>query len=132
MRRVRKGKNGFGDKLVQPVRKQERKQGGDNQDRSYRQYVYTQVRVGGIEGRPQLHAPDIFPVQLNWSRNQHETVPVGLLGRLFRSESSHTEKKNLIIFVTPRIIDPAGNPVHTMDNLPYDPNTVPPQKPMVK
>src|SRR5206468_7667583 len=30
------------------------------------------------------------------------------LGRLFRSESSKTEKKNLIIFVTPRIIDPAG------------------------
>jgi len=54
------------------------------------------------------------------------------LGRLFRSESSKTQKKNLIIFVTPRIIDPAGNLVHTMDNLPYDPNTIPPQKPLVK
>jgi general secretion pathway protein D len=53
-------------------------------------------------------------------------------GRLFRSESSKTEKKNLIIFVTPRIIDPAGNLVHTPDNLPYDPNTIPPQKPAVK
>lgn len=53
-------------------------------------------------------------------------------GRLFRSESSKTQKRNLIIFVTPRIIDPAGNPVHTMDNLPYDPNSIPPQKPAVK
>jgi len=53
-------------------------------------------------------------------------------GRLFRSESSKTQKKNLIIFVTPRIIDPAGNPVHAMDSLPYDPNTIPPQKPIVK
>ena len=54
------------------------------------------------------------------------------VGRLFRSESSKTQKKNLIIFVTPKIIDPAGNLVHTMDNLPYDPNRVPPQAPLVK
>jgi len=54
------------------------------------------------------------------------------VGRLFRSESNRTEKKNLLIFVTPRIIDPAGNPIHTMDNLPYDPNKVPPQAPLVK
>jgi general secretion pathway protein D len=54
------------------------------------------------------------------------------VGRLFRSEASKTEKKNLLIFVTPRIIDPAGNLVHTMDNLPYDPNRVPPQAPLVK
>ena len=54
------------------------------------------------------------------------------VGRLFRSESSKTQKKNLIIFVTPQIIDPAGNLVHTMGNLPYDPNKVPPQAPLVK
>jgi len=57
---------------------------------------------------------------------------IPFVGRLFRSESSKTEKKNLIIFVTPRIIDPAGNPVHTMDSLPYDPNTVPIQRPVAK
>jgi general secretion pathway protein D len=57
---------------------------------------------------------------------------IPFFGRLFRSESSITEKKNLIIFVTPRIIDPAGNPVHTMDSLPYDPNTIPPQAPVAK
>jgi general secretion pathway protein D len=58
-----------------------------------------------------------------------EKVPVigdiPFVGRLFRSESSKSTKKNLVVFVTPTIIDPAGNRVHTPDNLPYDPNTVP-------
>jgi len=37
---------------------------------------------------------------------------------------------NLIIFVTPTIVDPAGNRVHPDDSLPYDPNapkSLPPQ-----
>jgi general secretion pathway protein D len=42
-----------------------------------------------------------------------------LIGRLFRSESSNVQKKNLVIFVTPTIIDPAGNPVHTEEDLPF-------------
>ena len=53
------------------------------------------------------------------------------LGRLFRSERSNTEKKNLMIFVSPRIIDPAGNPIHTEENWPYDPNTSPSQDPVL-
>lgn len=61
-----------------------------------------------------------------------EKVPVlgdiPLLGRLFRSESADSTKKNLVIFVTPTIIDPAGNRIHTPDNLPYDPNRLPEQK----
>ena len=65
-------------------------------------------------------------------RKSREKVPVlgdiPLLGRLFRSETSDSTKKNLIIFVTPTIIDPAGNRVHATDNLPYDPNRVPEQK----
>ena len=48
----------------------------------------------------------------------------------FRSETSDSTKKNLIIFVTPTIIDPAGNRVHSPDNLPYDPNRIPEQKPV--
>jgi len=50
-------------------------------------------------------------------------------GRFFRSESTATTKANLMIFVTPTIIDPAGNQVHTPENLPFDPNTIPPQAP---
>jgi general secretion pathway protein D len=52
---------------------------------------------------------------------------IPLLGRLFRSERSTSEKRNLVVFVTPKLIDPAGNRVHTPDNLPYDPNVIPPQ-----
>jgi general secretion pathway protein D len=51
------------------------------------------------------------------------------IGRLFRSERSHTEKKNLMIFVSPRIIDPAGNPVHTEDDWPYNSGNIPAQQP---
>jgi general secretion pathway protein D len=38
-------------------------------------------------------------------------IPV--LGRLFRSEGEYSTKKNMIIFVTARIIDPAGNPIRS-------------------
>src|SRR5258705_1154847 len=40
------------------------------------------------------------------------------VGRLFRSESSQSLKKNLMIFVTPTIIDPAGNRQHSEDEMP--------------
>lgn len=51
------------------------------------------------------------------------------VGRLFRTEASATRKKNLIIFVTPTLVDPAGNRIHTEENLPYDPNRLPEQTP---
>jgi general secretion pathway protein D len=54
---------------------------------------------------------------------------IPLLGRLFRSERSTSEKRNLVVFVTPKLIDPAGNRVHSPDSLPYDPNVIPPQTP---
>jgi len=50
-----------------------------------------------------------------------------LVGRLFRSESNQTQKKNLVIFVTPTIIDPAGNRVHTDEDLPFAQNSFPSQ-----
>lgn len=37
-------------------------------------------------------------------------IPV--VGRLFRSKVTQRSKQNLLIFVTARLIDPAGNPVH--------------------
>jgi general secretion pathway protein D len=65
-----------------------------------------------------------------------EKVPVlgdiPFVGRLFRSESSDSTKANLVIFVTPTIIDPARNRVHSPDNLPYDPNRIPEQKPVTQ
>lgn len=57
---------------------------------------------------------------------------VPLLGRFFRSESNITEKKNLVIFVTPTIIDPAGNRVHSDDQLPFRQSAIPTQRPVVQ
>ena len=44
---------------------------------------------------------------------------IPLVGRLFRSETSQTQKKNLMIFVTPTIIDAAGNRFHSDDEMPF-------------
>jgi general secretion pathway protein D len=52
-----------------------------------------------------------------------------VVGRLFRSESSQTKKKNLMIFVTPTILDPAGNREHSEDEMPFAQTGVPVQKP---
>lgn len=54
-----------------------------------------------------------------------------IVGRLFRSESSQTQKKNLMIFVTPTIIDPAGNRRHTDEEMPFAQSAIPIQKPVV-
>jgi general secretion pathway protein D len=54
-----------------------------------------------------------------------------VVGRLFRSESSATQKRNLMIFVTPTIIDPAGNREHSEDEMPFAQTGIPPQKPVV-
>lgn len=51
-----------------------------------------------------------------------------LVGRLFRSEASMTSKKNLLIFVTPTIIDPSGNRVHSEEEMPFAQNNVPVQR----
>jgi type II secretory pathway component GspD/PulD (secretin) len=46
---------------------------------------------------------------------------------LFRSESSQSAKKNLMIFVTPTIIDPAGNRLHSDEDMPFARVSVPVQ-----
>ena len=52
---------------------------------------------------------------------------IPLLGPLFQSQSKTTQKKNLTIFVTATIIDPAGNRVHSDDELPFAQNAIPSQ-----
>lgn len=60
-----------------------------------------------------------------------DTVPVlgdvPLLGRLFQSTSKQETKRNLMIFVTSTLIDPAGNRVHSDDELPFAQNNIPAQ-----
>jgi general secretion pathway protein D len=61
----------------------------------------------------------------------HDQIPVlgdtPFIGKLFQSQSSDTTKENLLIFVTPTIIDPAGNRVHREEDLPYAKTGIPPQ-----
>ena len=52
---------------------------------------------------------------------------IPLMGRLFQSESKNSIKKNLMIFVTATIVDPAGNRVHTDDELPFAQTAIPSQ-----
>ena len=56
-------------------------------------------------------------------QSHKDKVPVlgdiPLMGRLFQSQSKNTLRKNLMIFVTATIVDPAGNRVHTDDELPF-------------
>ncbi len=40
---------------------------------------------------------------------------IPIVGRLFRSKVTSRTKRNLLIFVTARLIDPAGNPIHKED-----------------
>jgi general secretion pathway protein D len=66
-------------------------------------------------------------------QNETDKVPVlgdlPLVGRLFQSQSKTSTKKNLMIFVTATIVDPAGNRVHSDDELPFLQSTIPPQQP---
>jgi general secretion pathway protein D len=38
---------------------------------------------------------------------------IPILGRLFQSKGTHSEKRNLLIFVTARLVNPAGEPINT-------------------
>jgi general secretion pathway protein D len=69
-------------------------------------------------------------------QNTKDKVPVlgdlPLMGTLFQSQSKVSVKKNLMIFVTATIVDPAGNRVHSDDELPFLQSTIPPQQPGVE
>jgi len=40
---------------------------------------------------------------------------------------SDDDKKELLVFVTATVVDPAGNRLHSVDELPFNPSTTPPQ-----
>lgn len=66
-------------------------------------------------------------------QNAKSQIPVvgdlPMVGNFFQSSSKTTQKKNLMIFVTATIVDPAGNRVHSDDDLPFAQTAVPPQLP---
>jgi general secretion pathway protein D len=67
------------------------------------------------------------------TQEEKDKVPVigdlPLIGRLFQSQTKTSVKKNLMVFVTATIVDPAGNRVHSEDELPFAQSTIPPQPP---
>ncbi len=77
------------------------------------------VVLGGLISEEVIKTKDKIPV----------IGDLPLVGRLFRSESASKIKKNLLIFVTPTIIDPAGNRVHVDEEMPFAQTSIPPQRP---
>jgi general secretion pathway protein D len=80
------------------------------------------VVLGGLISESVMKVKDKIPV----------LGDLPFVGRLFRSEASSTKKKNLLIFVTPTIIDPAGNRLHSEEEMPFAQGAVPPQTPITK
>jgi type II secretory pathway component GspD/PulD (secretin)/tetratricopeptide (TPR) repeat protein len=80
------------------------------------------VAIGGLLADDTMKTKDKVPV----------LGDLPFFGKLFQSQSTQSEKKNLLIFVTPTIIDPAGNRVHTDEDLPFAQTTLPPQKPVTQ
>ena len=76
------------------------------------------VVLGGLISEDVVHIKDKIPV----------LGDLPFVGRLFRSESSAASKRNLMIFVTPTIIDPAGNPAHSAEEMPFAQTGIPVQK----
>jgi general secretion pathway protein D len=50
-----------------------------------------------------------------------------IVGRLFQNEASSKSKKNLMIFVTPTVINPDGTRFHSDEEMPFAQNSVPPK-----
>ena len=49
------------------------------------------------------------------------------IGRFFQSQHEIAEQKKLLVFITATIVDPAGNRVHSDDELPFAQTGIPPQ-----
>jgi general secretion pathway protein D len=75
------------------------------------------IVIGGLISSTTASTKDTVPVLGN--------LPV--IGRLFQSSSKQVSKKNLMIFVTATIVDPAGNRVHSDDELPFTQAAIPTQ-----
>jgi general secretion pathway protein D len=64
------------------------------------------------------------------TENENKVPVLGdipILGRLFSSTYKLETKRNLMVFVTATLIDPAGNRVHSDDELPFAQSNIPQQ-----
>jgi general secretion pathway protein D len=79
----------------------------------------TVVLGGLVQSGPNTETEDKIPV----------LGDLPLVGKLFSSETKIENKRNLMIFITATMIDPAGNRVHSEDELPFAQTGVPQQNP---
>lgn len=79
------------------------------------------VVLGGLVDSEVMDSKDSVPV----------LGDVPILGKLFQSSTKTEQKRNLMIFVTATMIDPAGNRVHSDDELPFAQSGIPQQPPTV-
>ena len=79
----------------------------------------TVVLGGLVQSGPNTYTDDKVPV----------LGDIPLIGNLFSSQTKTESKRNLMIFVTASIIDPAGNRVHSEDELPFAQSGIPQQPP---
>ncbi len=77
------------------------------------------VVIGGLISSQEMRTKDKVPV----------LGDIPLMGRLFQSQSKSSVKNNLMVFITATIVDPAGNRVHSDDELPFAQSSIPPQPP---
>jgi general secretion pathway protein D len=75
------------------------------------------IVIGGLISSATVSTQDKVPVMGD----------LPLVGNLFQSKSKTIAKKNLMIFVTATIVDPAGNRVHSDDELPFAQTGIPSQ-----
>ena len=47
--------------------------------------------------------------------HEYPSLPIPLVGRLFRTNAEQHIKRNLVIFVTARLVNPGGQPVNSTD-----------------
>ncbi|MBE0543915.1 MAG: hypothetical protein IH623_21440 [Verrucomicrobia bacterium] len=75
--------------------------------------------IGGLSATNDMRLKDQVPV----------LGDLPLVGRLFRKETVGTQTNTLLVFVTARLVHPAGNPIHRDDQMPFKPDSIPPQLP---
>ena len=65
------------------------------------------VVMGGLIREELIRVKDKIPILGD--------IPV--IGRLFRTEGQSSQKRNLLIFVTARLVDPSGKPIHRSEEI---------------
>ena len=91
-------------------------------------------RAPGRHHREHLGQPDRRPRRIDFFASQDHQGQGAVPGRsaaggaaLSKPVQELRTRKNLMIFVTATIVDPAGNRVHSDDELPFAQTTIPPQ-----